>query len=67
MPEAKVPVPLVAQVAEVAEPPNTPNVVKVPSAQIVASTPALTVATGLMVKTIASFTAGHGPAGSLVV
>ena len=35
--------------------------------QIVASTPALTVAIGFMVKTIASLTDGHGPAGSLVV
>ena len=35
--------------------------------QIVASTPALTVAMGFMVKTIASLTAEQGPAGSLVV
>ena len=34
---------------------------------MVASTPALTVAAGFMVSTIASFTAGQGPAGSLVV
>ena len=34
---------------------------------MVASLPALTVAVGLMVNTIASETAGQGPAGSLVV
>ena len=35
--------------------------------QIVASTLALAVAAALMVRIMASLTAGHGPAGSLVV
>jgi len=40
--------------------------VKVP-AQIVASVPALTVAAGLIVKTIASLSEGQGPVGSFDV
>ena len=48
-------------------PPLVPDKVWVLPEQIVASTPALTVAIGFMVKTIASLTAEQGPAGSLVV
>ena len=53
----KVPVPEVNQVEEVALPPRVPESVCVVPEQMVASFPALTVAEGLMVITIASFTA----------
>ena len=48
-------------------PPLVPDSVCVLPEQIVASTPALTVAIELIVKTIASLTAEQGPTGSLVV
>ena len=64
-----VPVPDVVQVLLAALPPRVPERVWVLPKHIVASTPALTVAIGLIVNTIASFTAEQGPApsGSLVV
>ena len=63
----KVPVPEVVQVEEVALPPRVPDNAYMLPEQIVASTPALTVAAGLIVSIIASFTAGQMPAGSFVV
>ena len=62
-----VPVPDVVQVEEVALPPRVPDKVCVEPEQMVASMPALTVAAGLIVNTIASLAAGQGPEGSFVV
>ncbi len=67
MATSKVPVPDVVHVDEVALPPRDPESVCVVPEQIVASLPAFVVATGLIVKTIASFTDGQGPAGSFEV
>lgn len=63
----KVPEPDVVQVKEVALPPMDPLAVKVLFAQIVELAPAFAVGAWLIVKTIASETEEHGPAGSLVV
>jgi hypothetical protein len=64
----KVPVPGVDQVNEVAEPEIEPASVNVVvDAQIVTSAPAFATAIGLIVNTIASVAALHGPAGSFVV
>ncbi len=67
MASLKVPVPEVDQVEDVALPPRLPAKVMVDPAQTAASTPALTVAIGLIVMIIASLTAVHIPAGSSVV
>jgi hypothetical protein len=62
-----VPVPEVVHVELVAPPPIEPAIVNVVPEQMVASIPAFAVAGLLIVNTIASETAGHGPVGSLVV
>ena len=63
----KVPVPEVVHVDEVALPPRLPASVKVVPEHMDASTPAFTVAPGLIVSNTASLTAGHIPAGLSVV
>jgi hypothetical protein len=62
-----VPDPELVHVSDVAPPPIDPPNVNVLPAQIVPSKPAFAVAALLMVRTIASDTALHDPAGSLVV
>jgi hypothetical protein len=64
---AKVPVPLVDHVELVAVPLRVPVNDTPEPAQIVWLMPALTVAGGLIVITIVSLTALHGPTGSSVV
>ena len=64
---SNVPEPLVVHVADEAPPPYEPAIVAVLLEQITWSGPALTVAAGLIVKIMVSFTAEHGPVGSLVV
>ena len=61
------PLPLVVQVSEDAPPPIEPANVYVLPAHIAPFTPALAVATGLMVRTNEEVAAGQGPAGSFVV
>jgi hypothetical protein len=63
----KVPVPEVVQVEDVAAPLRVPAKVYVLPEQIVASLPALVIAPGLIVSTIASLTAGQIPGGLSVV
>ena len=62
-----VPVPDVVQVLLAALPPRVPDKVWVLPEHIVASIPALTVAVGFIVSTIASLTAEQGPTGLSVV
>ena len=64
---SNVPVPDVVHKDDVALPPLVPDNVCVFPEQIFASDPALTVAAWFIVKTITSFTAGHGPTGLFVV
>ena len=56
----KVPLPLLLQVAEPAPPPNEPDMVAVPSEQIVCDVPALTVGIGLTVIVLVSLIAVQG-------
>jgi hypothetical protein len=53
--------------AEVAPPPMVPAIEMLPFAQTLWSGPALTVASGLIVRTNDADAEGHGPAGSFVV
>jgi len=62
-----VPVPDVVHVEEDAAPPRDPFNVYDDPEHIVASVPALTVASGFMVRVMLSLTASQGPAGSFVV
>ena len=55
-----VPLPLVLQVAELAPPPNDPDMVAVPSEQIVWDVPALTVGIGFTVIVLVSLMAVQG-------
>ena len=64
---SKVPFPLDDHSMEDAPPPKDPASVCVDPSHMVASTSALTVASGFMVSVMLSVTAGHGPAGSSVV
>ncbi len=62
-----VPVPEVVHVDDVALPPRVPASVCVLPEQIVASLPAVVMATDCITSNIASLTGPHGPAGSFVV
>ena len=64
---SKFPSPLDDHSMDEAPPPKEPASVCVDPSQMVASTSALTVASGFMVSIMLAVTAGHGPAGSSVV